>query len=131
MASFNKVHLMGNLTRDPELRYTSGGTAVASFGLAVNRKFKQGEEWKDEVCFVDITVWAKQGENCAEYLNKGSLVFIEGRLNYQTWEAEGGQKRSKLEVVANNVQFLTPKGSPQIETEPAPSPSSNADDIPF
>ena len=123
---------MGNLTRDPELRYTSGGTAVASFGLAVNRKFKQGEEWKDEVCFVDITVWAKQGENCAEYLNKGSLVFIEGRLNYQTWEAEGGQKRSKLEVVANNVQFLTPKGSsPQIETEPAPSHSSNADDIPF
>ena len=123
---------MGNLTRDPELRYTSGGTAVASFGLAVNRKFKQGEEWKDEVCFVDITVWAKQGENCAEYLNKGSLVFIEGRLNYQTWEAEGGQKRSKLEVVANNVQFLTPKGSsPQIETEPMPSSSSNADDIPF
>ena len=132
MASFNKVLLMGNLTRDPELRYTSGGTAVASFGLAVNRKFKQGEEWKDEVCFVDITVWAKQGENCAEYLSKGSLAFVEGRLNYQTWEAEGGQKRSKLEVVANNVQFLTPKGSsPQIETEPAPSHSSNADDIPF
>ena len=122
---------LAGLTRDPELRYTSGGTAVASFGLAVNRKFKQGEEWKDEVCFVDITVWAKQGENCAEYLNKGSLVLIEGRLNYQTWEAEGGQKRSKLEVVANNVQFLTPKGSPQIETEPMPSPNSNADDIPF
>ena len=124
---------MGNLTRDPELRYTSGGTAVASFGLAVNRKFKQGEEWKDEVCFVDITAWAKQGENCAEYLNKGSLVFIEGRLNYQTWEAEGGQKRSKLEVVANNVQFLTPKGSPQVEVGPASSPSSSSDDndIPF
>ena len=97
MASFNKVLLMGNLTRDPELRYTASGAAVASFGLAVNRKFKQGEEWKDEVCFVDITVWAKQGENCAQYLNKGSLVFLEGRLNYQTWEADGGQKRSKLE----------------------------------
>ena len=66
MASFNKVLLMGNLTRDPELRYTASGAAVASFGLAVNRKFKQGEEWKDEVCFVDITVWAKQGENCAQ-----------------------------------------------------------------
>jgi len=133
MASFNKVLLMGNLTRDPELRYTSGGTAVASFGLAVNRKFKQGEEWKDEVCFVDITVWAKQGENCAEYLNKGSLVFVEGRLNYQTWEAEG-QKRSKLEVVANIVQFLTQKKDKVILDPPldsVPPPSSNDDDIPF
>ena len=107
MASFNKVILMGNLTRDPELRFTSQGTAVASFGLAVHRKFKQGKEWKDDVCFVDIAVWAKQGENCEQYLSKGSLVLVEGRLNYRTWEAEGGQKRSKLEVVANNVQFLT------------------------
>jgi len=110
MASFNKVLLMGNLTRDPELRYTSSGAAVASFGLAVNRKFKQGEEWKDEACFVDITVWAKQGENCAQYLKKGSLVFLEGRLNYQAWEKDG-QKRSKLEVVANNVQFLNSEGA--------------------
>lgn len=109
MASFNKVLLMGNLTRDPELRYTSSGAAVANFGLAVNRKFKQDEEWKEEVCFVDITVWNKQGENCAQYLHKGCLVFVEGRLNYQTWEAEGGQKRSKLEVVANNIQFLDKK----------------------
>ena len=129
MASFNKVLLIGNLTRDPELRYTSGGTAVASFGLAVNRKFKQGEEWKDEVCFVDITVWAKQGENCAEYLNKGSLAFIEGRLNYQTWEAEGGQKRSKLEVVANNVQFLTKQGAKMDMG--SGSSSAPDDDIPF
>ena len=129
MASFNKVLLIGNLTRDPELRYTSGGTAVASFGLAVNRKFKQGEEWKDEVCFVDITVWAKQGENCAEYLNKGSLAFIEGRLNYQTWEAEGGQKRSKLEVVANNVQFLTKQGAKMDMG--SSSSSVPDDDIPF
>ena len=142
MASFNKVLLIGNLTRDPELRYTSGGTAVASFGLAVNRKFKQGEEWKDEVCFVDITVWAKQGENCAEYLNKGSLAFIEGRLNYQTWEAEGGQKRSKLEVVANNVQFLTKQGdkkdmgsgSSSVSDDddvPSRAPQEDDDDIPF
>jgi len=131
MASFNKVLLMGNLTRDPELRYTSSGAAVASFGLAVNRKFKQGEEWKDEVCFVDITVWAKQGENCAQYL-KGSLVFLEGRLNYQTWEADGGQKRSKLEVVANNVQFLTRQGD-KVSMDPgsASTSSSSADDIPF
>ena len=130
MASFNKVLLIGNLTRDPELRYTSGGTAVASFGLAVNRKFKQGEVWKDEVCFVDITVWAKQGENCAEYLNKGSLAFIEGRLNYQTWEAEGGQKRSKLEVVANNVQFLTKQGAKMDMGSGSPSVPDN-DDVPF
>ena len=130
MASFNKVLLMGNLTRDPELRYTSGGTAVASFGLAVNRKFKQGEEWKEDVCFVDITVWAKQGENCAQYLHKGSLAFIEGRLNYQPWEAEGGQKRSKLEVVANNVQFLTKQGA-KIDMGGSDSPPATEDDIPF
>ena len=126
----NLVLLMGILTRDPELRYTSGGTAVASFGLAVNRKFKQGEEWKDEVCFVDITVWAKQGENCAEYLNKGSLAFIEGRLNYRTWEAEGGQKRSKLEVVANYVQFLTKQGA-KVDMGGSDAPPATEDDIPF
>ena len=120
---------MGNLTRDPELRYTASGAAVASFGLAVNRKFKQGEEWKDEVCFVDITVWAKQGENCSQYLNKGSLVFIEGRLNYQTWETDG-QKRSKLEVVANNVQFLTRQGE-KVSMDTGSNPSPSADDIPF
>ena len=105
MASFNKVLLMGNLTRDPELRYTASGAAVASFGLAVNRKYKAGDEWKDEVCYVDITVWAKQAENCAEYLHKGSPVFLEGRLNYQSCESDTGQKRNKLEVVANNIQF--------------------------
>ena len=131
MASFNKVLLMGNLTRDPELRYTSGGTAVASFGLAINRKFKQGEEWKDEVCFVDITVWAKQGENCAEYLNKGSQAFIEGRLNYQTWEdKQSGQQRSKLEVVANNVQFLTKQGDKK-DMGSGSSSVSDDDDVPF
>ena len=129
MASFNKVLLMGNLTRDPELRYTSSGAAVASFGLAVNRKFKQGEEWKDEVCFVDITVWAKQGENGAQYLNKGSLVFLEGRLNYQTWETDG-QKRNKLEVVANNVQFLTRQGD-KVSMDTGSASSPPADDIPF
>jgi len=133
MSSFNKVLLMGNLTRDPELRYTASGAAVASFGLAVNRKFKQGEEWKDEVCYVDITVWAKQAENCAEYLHKGSPVFIEGRLNYQSWESEAGQKRNKLEVVANNIQFL---GKPGGSKEPGAmgqdaSYTDEKDDIPF
>lgn len=134
MASFNKVLLMGNLTRDPELRYTASGAAVASFGLAVNRRYKQGEEWKDEVCYVDITVWAKQAENCAEYLHKGSAVFVEGRLNFQSWETDTGQKRSKLEVVANNVQFLSrpgsPKDSPSSVSDDPPA-QNEKDDIPF
>ena len=129
MASFNKVMLMGNLTRDPELRYTSNGSAVASFGLAVNRKFKQGEEWKEDVCFVDITVWGKQGENCAEYLSKGRPAFVEGRLQYSTWESDG-QKKNKLEVVANTVQFLGSRGASQGDSsERAPAPDE--DDVPF
>ena len=110
MASVNKVFLLGNLTRDPELRYTPSGAGVASFGLAVNRRYKAGNENKEEVCFVDITVWGKQGENCVEYLNKGSQVFIEGRLQFRSWETEDGQKRNKLDVVANNVQFLGKPG---------------------
>ena len=131
MASFNKVMLMGNLTRDPELRFTGNGSAVASFGLAVNRKFKQGDEWVDDVCFVDITVWGKQGENCAEYLSKGRPAFIEGYLKFSTWESDG-QKRNKLEVVANTVQFLgsrndTPGGS-SIEQAQVPP---KEDDVPF
>ena len=131
MASFNKVMLMGNLTRDPELRFTANGSAVASFGLAVNRKFKQGDEWVDDVCFVDRTVWGKQGENCAEYLSKGRPAFIEGYLKFSTWESDG-QKRNKLEVVANTVQFLgsrndTPGGS-SIEQAQVPP---KEDDVPF
>lgn len=106
MASFNKVLMMGNLTRDPELTFTPSGGALCKFGLAVNRKFKSGDDWKEDVCFVDITVWGKQGENCAEYLKKGSPAFIEGRLQQSSWETDSGEKRSKLEVVANVVQFL-------------------------
>ena len=132
MASFNKVLLMGNLTRDPELRFTSNGSALAKFGLAVNRKYKAGEEWKEEVCFVDITVWGKQAENCAEYLSKGRPVFIDGRLQFSTWESDDGQKRNKLEVVANSVQFLGQagggkSGGMQPDMEDAPV----KDDIPF
>ena len=130
MASFNKVMLMGNLTRDPELRYTSNGSAVTSFGLAVNRKFKQGDEWKDDVCFVDITVWGKQGENCAEYLSKGRPAFIEGFLKFSTWESDG-QKRNKLEVVANTVQFLGSRGDSSGETSGEQTPKSDEDDVPF
>ncbi|MFA4991163.1 MAG: single-stranded DNA-binding protein [Candidatus Omnitrophota bacterium] len=106
MAGFNRVFLMGNLTRDPELRYVPSGAPVATFGLAVNRTFvtQQGEK-KDDVCFVRIVVFGKQAESCSQYLTKGRLVFIEGRLQYRSWEPEG-QKRSTLDIVADRVQFL-------------------------
>lgn len=107
MAGVNKVFLLGNLTRDPELRYTANGSAVTSFGIAVNRKYKQDNVWKEDTCFVEITVWGRQAESCAEYLHKGRTVFIEGRLNFRSWETEQGQKRNKLDVVAINVQFLS------------------------
>ncbi len=135
MPSYNKVLLMGNLTRDPELRFTASGTAVASFGIAVNRKYKSGDDWKEDVCFVDITVWGKQGENCTEYLNKGSGVFVEGRLNMQSWETQDGQKRNKLEVVANVVQFLGKSGSGKapmdLDDGGGYGGGSAKDDIPF
>ncbi len=107
MASFNKVLLMGNLTRDPELRYTPGGQAVCDLGLAINRKYSVNGQDKEEVCFVDIVVWARQAESCGKYLQKGSSVFIEGRLQYDAWEDKEGRKRSKLRVTAERVQFLS------------------------
>jgi len=106
VAGFNKVILMGNLTRNPELRYTPNGTPVASFGLAVSRRFKQGEDLKEEVCFVDIVVFGKQAEHCGQYLSKGNGAIIEGRLQQRRWETEDGQKRSKHEVVAQSVTFM-------------------------
>jgi single-strand DNA-binding protein len=106
MISYNKVILIGNLTKDPEIRYTPNGTAVASFRLAVNRRYKQGEEFKEEVCYIDIVVFGKQAESCGQYLNKGSGVIVEGRLQERRWDTEDGQKRSKHEVVAQTVRFL-------------------------
>ncbi len=106
MVAFNKVILIGNLTRDPELRYTPGGAPVASFGLAVNRRFRQGDEQKEEVCFVDIVVFGKQAEPCGQYLSKGQAAVIDGRLQFRQWETEEGQRRSKHEVVAQSVTFL-------------------------
>ncbi|MCK5505117.1 MAG: single-stranded DNA-binding protein [Thermodesulfovibrionia bacterium] len=106
---FNKVILIGNLTRDPELRYTPQGTSVCNFGIAVNRKYKQAEEVKEEVTFINIVVFGKQADTCGQYLNKGSAVLVEGRLQERRWETEEGQKRSKHEVVAQNVRFLSRK----------------------
>ena len=112
MASFNKVMLIGNLTRDPELRYTPAGTAVVNLRLAVNRRYKdRNGEYKDEACFLTVVVWNKQAETCNQYLKKGSSVFIEGLLQSRSWEdAASGKQRSVVEVRAERVQFL---GSPQ------------------
>ena len=108
MASFNKVLLMGNLTRDPQLKYLPSQTAVAEFGIACNRKFRtaQGED-REEVTFVDVSAFGKQAEVLNQYMTKGKPIFIEGRLKYDTWEdKQGGGKRSKLTVVVENFQFV-------------------------
>ncbi len=113
---FNKIILIGNLTRDPEMRYTPQGTSVCNFGIAVNRKYKQGDEVKEEVTFVNVVVFGKQADTCGQYLGKGSTVLVEGRLQERRWETEEGQKRSKHEVVAQNVRFLSKKqGHADIE----------------
>jgi single-strand DNA-binding protein len=107
MASFNKVVLMGNLTRDPEVRQLASGTAVGDLGVAINERYKDKDgAWQEKPVFVDVTAWGKTAENCDKYLNKGSAVLIEGRLQFDQWETDDGQKRSKLKVVADNVQFI-------------------------
>jgi single-strand DNA-binding protein len=118
MANLNKVFLIGNLTRDPELRYTPGGTAVANLGIAVNRKFKDSSgELKEEVCFLTVTVWDKQAEACCQYLKKGRPVFVEGVLQSRFWETGEGQKRSAIDVRAERVQFLGNYGPGPKEKE--------------
>jgi len=107
MANLNKVFLIGNLTRDPELKYIPSGIAVTDLNIATNRVFKNKEGTKtEETCFVRVVVWANQAESCAKYLSKGRPVFIEGRLKNNSWEDKDGQKRSTMEVVAERVQFL-------------------------
>jgi len=117
MASFNRVMLMGNVTRDIELRHTPGGTAVTDMGMAVNdrRKNAQGE-WVDEPTFVTVTLWGRMAEIAAEFLRKGSPVFIEGRLRYEAWETEG-QKKSRLTVVGERLQLLGSKSDSSSRTE--------------
>ncbi len=113
MASYNKVILVGNLTRDPQVRYTPGGTAVTEVGLAVNRQWydKQANERKEETTFVDVTLWGRQAEVAGEYLSKGRSVLIEGRLQLDQWDdKQTGQKRSKLKVVGENMQMLGGRG---------------------
>jgi single-strand DNA-binding protein len=112
MAYLNKVFLIGNLTRDPELRVTPKGTSICQFGIAVNRQFKdESGATRDETTFVDIEAWGKQGELVSKYLTKGSLAMVEGRLKLDQWDDKtSGQKRSKMKVVLDNVQFLSTRG---------------------
>jgi single-strand DNA-binding protein len=129
MASYNRVVLVGNLTRDPELRYIPSGTAVSDIGLAVNDRVKRGDQWVDETTFVDITLWGRTAEVANEYLSKGSPVLIEGRLKLETWEKEG-QKRSKLKVVGERMQMLSGReggGGPRGGGRPTSRGASGGD----
>jgi single-strand DNA-binding protein len=117
MASLNKILLIGNLTKDPELRYTPSGTAVVNLRMAVNRPYKdKSGENKKETCFITVVSWDKQAEVCNQYLHKGSPLFVEGRLQSRSWDGQDGKKRSVIEVRAERVQFL---GGPQQERTPA------------
>ena len=121
MASFSKVILLGNLTRDPELRAIPSGSQVCNFDLAMNRVYTtQAGERKEEVCYMTIVVWGKQGENCAQYLKKGRQALVEGHLQQRSWTTSEGQKRSKLEVVAERVQFLGDGQGSRVTTAPDP-----------
>src|SRR5450432_4914347 len=151
MASYNKVFLLGNLTRDPEVRYTPKGSAVADLGIAVNRQYTldTGEK-REEVTYVDVTFWGRTAEVAGEYLKKGRSVFIEGRLQMDTWDdKQTGQKRSKLKVVAEGMQLLGSRPDSEGGSRPAPGkgaartpapkepvdpdlePPAEEDDIPF
>jgi single-strand DNA-binding protein len=147
MASFNKVMLLGNLTRDPEVKYTPKGSAVADIGLAVNRTYTtDGGEKREETTFVDVTMWGRQAEIAGEYLKKGRPLFVEGRLQLDTWDdKQTGQKRSKMRVVCENFQMLGSRdgggegggggrssggGSRPAKSAPAAEEPSD-DDIPF
>ena len=151
MASYNRVMLMGNCTRDPEIKYTPKGTAVAELGLAVNRVYTADNgEKREEVTFIDVTLWGRQAEIANEYLKKGRPVFIEGRLQMDTWDdKQTGQKRSKLKVVAEGMQLLGSRPDSEGGSRPAPGkgaarapapkepvdpdlePPAEEDDIPF
>ena len=150
--NINRVVLVGNLTRDPELRHTPSGTPVCSLRLAVNTRRKdESGQWTDKPNYFDITVWGQQGENCAQYLSKGRPVAVDGRLEWREWEAQDGSKRQAVEVVADTVQFLgsrdagegggqgpgkarsfEPSGG-ELKPDPVPAfgGSGGDDDIPF
>ena len=128
MANFNKIIMIGNLTREPETRYTQGGRAICEFGLAVNRTYQGSDgQQKKETCFIDVNVWGAQAEPCGRYLYKGAPAFVEGRLQMDSWTDKDGAKKSKHRIIAERVQFLgAPKGSSPVQPpdEPGDSPDS-------
>lgn len=131
-ANLNKVMLIGNLTRDPELRYIPSGQAVTTFTVAVNRTYNsQSGEKKEEVSFIRVVAWARLAENCNEYLKKGSSVFVEGRLQSRSWDAPDGTKRSTLEVIAQSVQFLSRSGGSRAAENTGDVPTMDVDDSIF
>jgi len=132
MASLNKVLLIGNLTKDPELRYTPNGTAVTNLRIAVNRKFKDRTgELKEDTCFITVTAWDKQAEICNQYLQKGRAVFVEGILQSRSWETSDGQKRSTIDVRAERIQFLngSVKNENAASNEPAAKDAGDQDTV--
>lgn len=144
MAAINRVVLVGNLTRDPELRHTPSGTAVCNLRLAVNTRRKdETGQWVDKPNYFDVTVWGNQGERCAQYLAKGRPVAVDGRLEWREWETPEGNKRQAVDVVADTVQFLGSRsdgeggGGGYIPSDATPTPagdfpsSPTDDDIPF
>ncbi|BAI81439.1 single-strand DNA binding protein [Deferribacter desulfuricans SSM1] len=134
MGFLNKVILLGNVTRNPEVRYIPGsGTPVATFGLAVNRRYKQGDETREETCFIDIVAFSRLAEFAGEYVAKGISILVEGRLSYRTWEQDG-QKRSKHEIVAENIQLVWRKDRTADASDLLDDTNSDTfdeDDIPF
>ncbi len=126
LPSVNKIMIAGRLTRDPEVRYTQSGTAVATLGVASSRAFKDPKDpsgaWKEETCFVNVVTWAQLAERCGDALKKGSAVFVEGRLQSRSWETEDGNRRSVVEVRADRVQFLDKRGG-----EPQPVAARGGD----
>lgn len=141
LLQLNNVTLVGRLTRDPELRFTTSGAAVCRFDLAVNRRYKDKMgEWKDDTSFIPVVVWREAGQRCGEKLKKGSPVFVEGRLKSKSWETKDGQKRTGLEVDAMRVQFLEKaEGAPASDEEPASqemdapaeAPAAMSEEVPF
>lgn len=137
MASYNRVILVGNLTRDPEVRYIPSGTAVCDVGLAINERVKRGEDWVEEVSFVDLTIWGRSAESAAEFLKKGSQILVEGRLKQESWETEDGQKRNKLKVVVDRLQFLAGKKGANSGDDGSDEPATvaagkgSSENIPF
>lgn len=132
MPSFNRVVLMGNLTRDPKVRQIPSGMSVADIAVATNERYRNREgEQVEKTCFVDIVAWGRQAETCGQYLSKGSPVLVEGRLQFDQWETTDGQRRSKLCIKADRVQFLgSPKRGAEVSEE-ATTPQTEGDNIPF